>query len=144
MVSTTTAIGRLRRPSSIQVYAVYVFYVASLHSAQVYFLVFTQFTLCHEPVMLLMLRAVTLDQSMKIVKTFFLENRTTWRAHFSHKKFAIDSFDNPEEELFLTCTVVTQFERPYLPFLPILAKCDLWRIMALYRTMLKHLGNVFK
>ena len=61
----------------------------------------------------------------------YLENRTTWRAHSSTKMFAIDSFDNPEEELFLTCTVVTQFERPYLPFLPILAKCDFWRTMAL-------------
>jgi hypothetical protein len=40
---------------------------------------------------------------------------TTWGAHFSTKTFAIDSFDIPEEELFLThvtYTVVTQFEKP--------------------------------
>ena len=73
----------------------------------------------------------------------YLENRTTWRAHSSIKMFAIDSFDNPEEELFLTCTVVTQFEKPYLPFLPILAKCD-FLVNNGPRTMLKHLWNVFK
>ena len=42
-------------------YAVNVFYVASLCSAHVYFVVFTQFTLCHKPVMLLMLHALTRD-----------------------------------------------------------------------------------
>ena len=34
--------------------------------------------------------------------------------------FAIDSFDNPVKELFLTCTVFTQFEQTYLEFLNIL------------------------
>ena len=58
------AIGRLRRLHRAFEYKVYIFYVASLRSAQVYSLVFTQFTLCHEPVML---QAVCLDQSMKIV-----------------------------------------------------------------------------
>ena len=61
----------LRRPSSIQVYinTVYIFYVASLRSAKVYFLsLYTIYQSCHEPVMLLMLHAVSLDQlSMKIV-----------------------------------------------------------------------------
>ena len=46
------AIGRLRRLHRAFEYEVYIFYVASLRSAQVYSLVFTQFTLCHEPVML--------------------------------------------------------------------------------------------
>ena len=43
-------------------YTANVFYVALLRLAQVivYFLVFTQFTLCHEPVILLMLHAVSL------------------------------------------------------------------------------------
>ena len=38
--------------------------------------------------------------------------------------FAIDSVDNPVKELFLKCTVFTQFEKKYLEFLNILAKCD--------------------
>ena len=54
----------------IKVYIVYImFYVASLRSAQMH-VIFTQFTLLfarHEPVMLLMLHAVSLDRSMKIV-----------------------------------------------------------------------------
>ena len=38
--------------------------------------------------------------------------------------FAIDLVDNPVRELFLKCTVFTQFEKKYLEFLNILAKCD--------------------
>ena len=42
-------------------------------------------------------------------------------AHFGTNIFAIDSVDNPLMELFLTCTVFTQFEKTYLAFS---AKCD--------------------
>ena len=58
--------------------------------------------------------------------------------------FAIDSVDNPVKELFLTGTVFTQFfffffffffftqfEKTYLAFLNILAKCDFWEKMTL-------------
>ena len=55
---------------------------------------------------------------------FYLGNRRTWGAHFDTKMFAIDSVDNPVKELFLTCTILTQFEKTYLAFLNILAKCD--------------------
>ena len=45
--------------------------------------------------------------------------------------FAIDSVDNPVKELFLTGTVFTQFEKTYVAFLNILAKCDFWEKMTL-------------
>ena len=45
-------------------------------------------------------------------------------AHLSTKIFAIDSVDNSVKELFLTCTVFTQFVKTYLAFLNILVKCD--------------------
>ena len=38
--------------------------------------------------------------------------------------FARESDDNPVKEFFLICTVFTQFEKTYLAFLNILAKCD--------------------
>ena len=64
----------LRRPSSIQVY-IYIQYIfsrcglASLgKSNSIFFSLYTIYQSCHEPVMLLMLHAVSLDQlSMKIV-----------------------------------------------------------------------------
>ena len=58
----------LRRPSSIQVY-IYntVSGLASLGKS-IFFSLYTIYQSCHEPVMLLMLHAVSLDQlSMKIV-----------------------------------------------------------------------------
>ena len=45
--------------------------------------------------------------------------------------FAIDSIENPVKELFLTCTVLTQFENTYLAFLNILAKRDFLEKMTL-------------
>ena len=42
-----------------------------------------------------------------------------------------DSVENPVKELFLTCTVVTQFEKTYLAFLNILVKCDFLEKMTL-------------
>ena len=62
---------------------------------------------------------------------FYLKNRRTKGAHFSTTMFAIDSVDNPVKELFLTCTVFTQFEKTYLAFLIILAKCDFLEKMTL-------------
>ena len=62
---------------------------------------------------------------------FYLENRRTKGAYSGTKMFAIDSVDNPVKELFLTCTVFTQFEKTYLAFLNILAKCDFLEKMTL-------------
>ena len=42
---------------------------------------------------------------------FYLENQRIWGGYFGTKMFAIDSVDNPAKELFLTCTVFTQFEK---------------------------------
>ena len=39
------------------------------------------------------------------------------RANFFTKMFAIDSFDDPEKELSLTCTVFSQCAQAYLTFL---------------------------
>ena len=58
---------------------------------------------------------------------FYLENRRTSVAHFGTNIFAIDSVDNPVKELFLTCTVCTQFEKTYLAVLNILANVIFWR-----------------
>ena len=44
---------------------------------------------------------------------------------------AIDLVDNPVKELFLTCTVFTQFENRYLEFLNISPKCVLLEKMTL-------------
>ena len=52
-------------------------------------------------------------------------------AHFETKMFAIDSVDNPVKQLFLKFTVFTQFEKTYLAFLNILAKCDFLEKMTL-------------
>ena len=65
-----TAIGRLRQPSSIKVYSYSIYYVlcslASLcTNACNLYTIYT--SIRHEPVMLLMLHAVSLDRSMKIV-----------------------------------------------------------------------------
>ena len=38
-------------------------------------------------------------------------------ARFFTKMFAMDSFDDPENELSLTCTVFSQYEQTYLKFL---------------------------
>ena len=57
----------LQRPSSIQVYIYTVCGLASLGKS-IFFSLYTIYQSCHEPVMLLMLHAVSLDQlSMKIV-----------------------------------------------------------------------------
>ena len=45
------------------------------------------------------------------------------------RELILDSVDNPVKELFLTCTVLTQFEKTYLAFLNILAKCDFLETM---------------
>ena len=52
--------------------------------------------------------------------------------------FAIDSVDNPVKELFLICTVFTQFEKTYLAFLNILAKCDFLEKMAHVESSLEY------
>ena len=65
----------LRRPSSIQVYIIYIQYIFSRYglaslgkSNSIFLSLYTIYQSCHEPVMLLMLHAVSLDQlSMKIV-----------------------------------------------------------------------------
>ena len=44
---------------------------------------------------------------------------------YGTKMVAIDLVDNPVKELFLTCTVFTQFENMYLEFLNISPKFDL-------------------
>ena len=49
------------------------------------------------------------------------------------KMFAIDSFDNPEMELFLTRIVFSQY-KTHLACLIILAECDFLVKMALYYT----------
>ena len=36
------------------------------------------------------------------------------RAHFGTKMFAIETVNNSVKELFVTCTVFTQFEKTYL------------------------------
>ena len=59
----------LRRPSSIQVY-IYTVRLSGLASLgkSIFFSLYTIYQSCHEPVMLLMLHAVSLDQlSMKMV-----------------------------------------------------------------------------
>ena len=50
---------------------------------------------------------------------------------YGTKMVAIDLVDNPVKELFLTCTVFTQFENRYLEFLNISPKCDLLEKMTL-------------
>ena len=45
--------------------------------------------------------------------------------YYLTKKFAIDSFDIPEKEPVLGCTVFTLLQRKFLAFLRNLAKCDI-------------------
>ena len=66
-----------------------------------------------------------------LLAKFYLKNRRTKGAHFGTTMVAIDSVDNPVKELFLTCTVFTQFGKTYLEFFNILAKCDFLEKMTL-------------